>query len=195
MPTPTPTPPGFEQAVTEFLTFVASAVAPDSFKAIIGALGLLVIVITRASGAVRAIVALTQKLQHSSHVTPATPAPANGGANGNGNGNGNGHNHNAIQLLTQGLRVEADAREADRLSVDSQFREINTRWRRDSDAFYMLFSELKEDGDGTKAIVSNIDDRVVRLEAVVFVQFPQITTSLAEILKRLPPPDEMEKAS
>lgn len=83
------------------------------------------------------------------HKTTSKPAaaPTNGNGNGNGhsNGNGNGGASDLLKSVMQNLRVEADARESGDQSIAQRIDSLSERGRRDSDKFYMLYSELSRD--------------------------------------------------
>lgn len=99
---------------------------------------------------------------------PQTTVSTNG--NGNGHANGNGGQSTLLyktiddlrrenDYAKHGLRVEADARESGDQSIAQRLDSLSERGRRDSDNFYMLYSELSRDSKKHEE-----DIRVLKLE-------------------------------
>lgn len=78
------------------------------------------------------------------HPKPPPAAPQTNG-NGHTNGNGSGGASDLLKSVMQNLRVEADARESGDQSIAQRLDSLSERGRRDSDNFYMLYSELSRD--------------------------------------------------
>lgn len=108
------------------------------------------------------------------------PAPvSNGNGNGHSNGNGNGASE-LMKSVLQNLRVEADARESGDERITLQLREVTERGRRDSDNFYMLYTELTTDAKAVKQVLDTQGNKIISLEAEQIAVRNQVTQMVQE---------------
>lgn len=118
----------------------------------------------------------------------ATNGNGNGHTNGNGNGNGNGTQSDLLKSVMHNLRVESDARESGDENVKAELREVKERGRRDSDNFYMLYSELKEDDKKMRDEIGlvKIENAALRSQMTeLFKNDAEMNTKLDSILHLL----------
>ena len=116
------------------------------------------------------------------------PAPAPAPTNSNGNGHSNGGASDLLKSVMQNLRVEADARESGDLSIAQRLDNLSERGRRDSDNFYMLYSELSRDSKKHSEDIALLKAERVRMEVQMLAMFSDQTQKLETILHLLQPP-------
>ena len=141
----------------------------------------------QATQAILSIYNLYRAFRERNRPKPAPVPVSNGNGNGHTKGNGNGVPSDLLKSFMQTIRSETDARESGDETLDQKLAAITERGRRDSDNFYMLYSELSSDSKRHEENIRLLKLETAKTQSQMILMFKEQGDKLEMILHYVQP--------